>query len=103
MHPKLRASWEGFALEEILRAQQPDQAWFYAVHSGSELDLLMEIRGRSIGVEFKRADAPGVTRSMPLALADLALDTLWIVYPGTRSYSLDERITVRSLADCVHP
>jgi len=102
-NPKLGASWEGFALEEILRAQQPDQAWFYAVHSGSELDLLMEIRGRRIGVEFKRADAPGVTRSMRLALADLALDTLWVVYPGTRSYALDERITVRFLADCVHP
>ena len=102
-HPKLGASWEGFALEEILRAHQPDRAWFYAVHSGSELDLIMEIRGQRIGVEFKRADAPGITRSMRLALADLALDTPWVVYPGTRSYALDERITVRPLSDCVHP
>jgi predicted AAA+ superfamily ATPase len=102
-HPKLGASWEGFALEEILQARQPDQAWFYAVHSGSELDLLLEIRGRRIGVEFKRADAPHATRSMHLAIADTALDELWVVYPGTRSYSLDDRITVRPLSDCLSP
>jgi len=100
-HPKLGASWEGFALEEILQAQRPDQAWFYAVHSSSELDLLMELKGRRIGVEFKRADAPQATRSMHQAMADTALDELWVVYPGTRSYALDDRITVRPLADCI--
>ena len=100
-HPKLGASWEGFALEEILQAQQPDQAWFYAVHSGSELDLLMEIGGRRIGVEFKRADAPHATRSMHLSIADAKLDELWIVYPGTRTYALEKNITVRPLAECI--
>lgn len=102
-HPKLGASWEGFALEEILQAQQPDHAWFYAVHSGLELDLLMEIRGRRVGVEFKRADAPRATRSMHLAIADAALDELWVVYPGTRAYALSDRITVRPLRDCLVP
>ena len=102
-NPKLGASWEGFALEEILQAQQPDQAWFYAVHSGSELDLLLEMRGRRIGVEFKRADAPSATRSMHLAITDAALDELWVVYPGTRTYALDDKITVRPLADCIKP
>ena len=100
-HPKLGASWEGFALEEILQAQQPDQSWFYAVHSSSELDLLMEIGRRHIGVEFKRADAPHITRSMHLAMADTKLDELWVVYPGTRTYALDEKITVRPLAECI--
>lgn len=100
-HPKLGASWEGFALEEILRAHEPDQAWFYAVHSGSELDLLMEIRGVRIGVEFKRADAPRATRSMHQAIADTGLDELWVVYPGTHSYALDDRIAVRPLHDCL--
>jgi hypothetical protein len=100
-HPKLGASWEGFALEEILQAQQPDQSWFYAVHSGSELDLLMEIGGRRIGVEFKRADAPHAMRSMHLAIADTKLDELWVVYPGTRTYALDKKITVRPLVECI--
>ena len=100
-NPKLGASWEGFALEEIIQAQQPDQTWFYAVHSGSELDLLMEVGGKRIGVEFKRADAPTATRSMHLAITDLGLDELWVVYPGSRVYALDERIKVRPLADCL--
>lgn len=100
-HPKLGASWEGFALEEVIHAQQPGQVWFYAVHSGSELDLVMEVRGRRIGVEFKRADAPCLTRSMHIALEDAAVDELWVVYPGSRSYSLADRITVRPLSELV--
>ena len=102
-HPKLGASWEGFALEEILRAHRPDDAWFYAVHSGSELDLVMHSRGRRIGVEFKRADAPRLTRSMHIAMRDLELDELWVIYPGTRSYELADRATVRPLSDACVP
>ncbi|MDR1284560.1 MAG: ATP-binding protein [Opitutaceae bacterium] len=101
LHPKLGASWEGFALEEIVRAVAPDETWFYGVHSGSELDLFMLAGGRRIGVEFKRADAPGLTRSMKIALGDLELDELWVVYPGNRAYSLEERIRVRPLHECV--
>jgi uncharacterized protein len=102
-HPKLGASWEGFALEEIIQARQPDGAWFFAVHSGSELDLLMESHGKRVGVEFKRADAPAASRSMHLAIRDLGLDELWVVYPGTRAYALDEKIVVRPLSDFKEP
>lgn len=98
-HPKLGASWEGFALEEILRVTDPDEAYFWAVHSGSELDLLLFRHGRRIGVEFKRSDAPRMTRSMTIALADLQLDELIVVYPGTRPYSLAERVQVLPFAE----
>ncbi len=98
-HPKLGASWEGFALEEVLRAWRPDEAWFYATHAGAELDLLMLRDGRRLGVEFKRADAPRVTRSMHTALADLQLDHLWVVYPGTRRHALHERVEALALGD----
>jgi predicted AAA+ superfamily ATPase len=91
-HPKLGASWEGFALEEVLRAFRPDRAWFYAVHSGSELDLFFLHQGRRVGVEFKREDAPRVTRSMRVVQTDLRLDRLYVVYPGTRRYALDDGI-----------
>jgi hypothetical protein len=100
-HPKLGASWEGFVVEEVLRAYQPDRAWFYAVHSGSELDLLFESDLGRIGVEVKRSDAPGLTRSMLIALEDTGLTELWVVYPGKRSYPLHDRIMVRPLADCL--
>lgn len=100
-HPKLGASWEGFVIEELLQALRPDEAYFYAVHSGSELDLML-IRGkRRIGVEVKRADAPELTRSMHIARADLGLDELWVVYPGTRTYALNDHVTVLPLAQAL--
>ena len=91
-HPKSGASWEGFALEQVLRIAQPDEAYFWATHAGAELDLLMFKDGRRVGVEFKRADAPQLTPSMRIALADLALDALYVVYPGERRYRLHERV-----------
>ena len=100
-HPKLGASWEGFALEEVIHAHQPAEVCFYGVHSGTELDLLMIVDGHRIGVEFKRADAPRPTRSMHIAVQDLGLDQLWVVYPGPRTYPLADRITARPLADCL--
>jgi len=96
-HPKLGASWEGFVIEEIIRTQQPDEVNFYAVHSGSELDLLMRWGDRRVGVEIKRADAPRLTRSMKIAQQDLGLDELWVIYPGTRVYPLAEGIIARPL------
>ena len=91
-HPKSGASWEGFALDQILRIARPDAAYFWATHGGAELDLLMFKDGRRVGVEFKRADAPTLTTSMRVALADLELDALYVVYPGSRRYRLAERV-----------
>ena len=93
-HPRCGASWEGFALEQVLRLARPDEAYFWATHQGAELDLLMFKGTRRIGVEFKRADAPHVTRSMQITLHDLALDRLYIVYPGERRFELAPAIEV---------
>lgn len=87
-HPKLGASWEGFAVEEVIAAAQPDEAYFWATHAGAELDLLLLKGGRRIGVEVKRADAPALTPSMRTAARDLRLDRLIVLYPGTREYEL---------------
>lgn len=88
LHPKSGASWEGFALEQVLHVAQPDEAYFWATHAGAELDLLMFKHGLRVGVEFKRTDAPKMTASMHIALQDLKLDALYVVYPGERRYSL---------------
>ncbi|GAB3764175.1 ATP-binding protein [Ramlibacter monticola] len=87
-HPRAGASWEGFALEQVLRLAKPDQAWFWATHQGAELDLLMLRGSRRIGVEFKRADAPRVTPSMRIAIDDLKLDSLYVVYPGAQRFQM---------------
>jgi hypothetical protein len=100
-HPKVGASWEGYAVEEILKALRPDDAYFWATHNGAELDLLLFKDGRRIGVECKRADAPVLTPSMRIALADLKLDELHVVYPGERRYPLAKNVEVVPLAQMV--
>ena len=100
-HPKVGASWEGYAIEEVLKAFRPDEAYFWATHTGAELDLLLFKNGRRIGVECKRADAPTLTPSMRIALADLKLDRLHVLYPGERSYSLAKNVEVLPLAGFV--
>jgi predicted AAA+ superfamily ATPase len=87
-HPRCGASWEGFALEQVLRLAQPDEAYFWATHQGAELDLLMLKGTQRIGVEFKRADAPQVTRSMQIAGHDLRLDAMYVVYPGAQRFRM---------------
>ncbi len=100
-HPKLGASWEGYAVEEVLKALRPDEAYYWATHNGAEIDLVLFKKGRRIGVECKRADAPTFTPSMRIALADLKLDELIVVYPGERRYRLDKRVEVVPLAELV--
>ncbi len=97
-HPKVGASWEGFALEQILHHAQPEAAWSWGTHGGAELDLLMTRAGRRVGVEFKRSDAPVMTRSMHIALADLKLDAHYVVYPGSLRYPLADRVEAVPLA-----
>lgn len=97
-HPKLGASWEGYAIEEVLKIWDSAEAYFWATHQGAELDLLLLDEGRRLGVEVKRADAPRVTASMRIALDDLRLDHLTVLYPGESLYELDERISVVPLS-----
>jgi hypothetical protein len=97
-HPKLGASWEGFALEQVLGMVGARDAYFWATHGGAELDLLLILRGKRYGFEFKYADAPTKSKSMLVALEDLGLERLWVVYPGAREYALHEAISVVPLA-----
>lgn len=98
-HPKVGASWEGYAIEETLTLVRPHAAYFWATHTGAELDLLLMKRGRRYGVEIKFQDAPRLTPSMRIALADLRLEHLTVLYPGDQRYDLDRRVSVVPLAD----
>ncbi|MGQ0620435.1 MAG: ATP-binding protein [Panacagrimonas sp.] len=97
-HPKSGASWEGYALEQVLHAAQADASYFWATHNGAELDLLLLHKSRRYGVEFKRADAPTLSRSMQIALDDLGLERLTVIYPGEMRYSLADRVEVIPLS-----
>jgi predicted AAA+ superfamily ATPase len=93
-HPKLGASFEGYAIEEVLRAVKPAHAHFWGTHSGAELDLLLSKGGKRFGVEVKHVDAPRLTPSMRSALDDLGLERLTVIYPGQRAYALSDRVHV---------
>ena len=93
-HPRIGASWEGFALEQTLKEFSPSDAYFWSTHSGAELDLFFFFKGKRFGAEFKFNEAPKITKSMRTAMKDLQLDHLWIIYPGKHVYPADENITV---------
>lgn len=101
LHPKVGASWEGYAVEEVLKAIQPDEAYYWATHNGAEIDLVLFKNGRRIGVECKRSDAPKLTPSMRTAMTDIKLDYLYVVYPGERRYPLADGIEAISLAEFI--
>ena len=96
-HPKSGASWEGYVIEQVLAQAQPNEAYFWATHNGAELDLFLLKDGKRIGVECKRMDAPKLTPSMRVALADLKLDRLLVIYPGEQAYRLAEQVEVMPL------
>jgi predicted AAA+ superfamily ATPase len=96
-HPKAGASWEGFALEQVLAILRPRDAYFWASHQGAELDLMLELGGKRYGFEFKLSDAPTATKSMHIAVSDLKLRRLFVIYPGADEYSLDAHIEVLPL------
>ena len=99
-HPKLGLSWEGFAMEQIIRTLAADrEVFFYKAYSGAELDLLLIREGKRHGFEFKYMDAPRMTRTMHTVLRDLSLEKLFVVYPGALRYPMAEKIEAVPLSD----
>lgn len=92
-HPKSGASWEGYTIEETIKATDPDEVYYWATHSGAELDLVLVKDGRMFGVECKRVDAPKVTPSMRIALEDLKIEQIAVIYPGAKRYPLGHGVT----------
>jgi len=91
-HPKLGASWEGFVIEQILAGEPHDDAYFWATHQGAEIDLILRRGDRLFGVECKRVDAPRKTPSIRIAMEDLGLQRVAVVYPGDKRYPIAERV-----------
>ena len=99
-NPKLGASWEGFVIEQVIQHLnlRENETYFWKAHTGAELDLFFNKRGKSWGIEVKYNEAPTLTKSMISAIAELSLAHLWIIYPGKENYKLDKNISVISLA-----
>ncbi len=98
-HPKYGASWEGFAVEQILSMLDTRDAYHWATYSGAELDLLVFMHGKRIGFEMKCSEAPGMTKSICIAQDDLRLDMLYVIYPGALRYPISEKIEALPLGE----
>jgi predicted AAA+ superfamily ATPase len=98
-HPRSGASWEGFALEQIVQSLHPSQAYYWGVHGSAELDLLFMKQGKRYGIEIKFSEAPSITTSMRTAIDDLSLKHLWIVYPGRHAHDIDKKISLLPITD----
>ncbi len=97
-HPRVGASWEGFAIEQALAAEPHDEAFFWATHQGAEIDLILRRGDALYGVECKRADAPRITPSVRNALDDVGLSGVAILYPGAQRFRLSGRVEVVPLS-----
>jgi uncharacterized protein len=104
VYPRLGASWEGFALEEIIKAYdlQTDDCFFWSTQGGAELDLFCLHKGKRLGFEFKYTDTPRLTKSMHIASEDLKLDHLYLVHPHNRTFPLSENVTALGLQTLTH-
>jgi uncharacterized protein len=100
-HPKCGASWEGYVIEETIKATEPDEAYYWATYGGAEIDLMLIKNGRMFGVECKRIDAPRMTSSMRIAREELNLEQIAVVYPGNKRYALGDGITAVPLNEVV--
>lgn len=91
-NPHFGASWEGFALEQLVAILDlaPEESYFWATHGGAEMDLVVQRGGRLFGFEFKATEKPSVTHSMTIAQKDLGLEKVYLVYPGELSFPLRE-------------
>ena len=91
-HPKMGASWEGFVIEQLLKTEPHDQVFFWATHQGAEIDLILRRGDALYGVECKRTDTPRLTPSIRIALDDLNLKHVFVIYPGTQRFPLASRV-----------
>jgi hypothetical protein len=102
-HPRSGASWEGYAIEEVLKATAPDEAYFWRAHTGAELDLLLIKDGQRIGVECKRVDAPRLTPSLSTATQDLELERAFVIYPGIQEYAITDKVSALPISRLAGP
>jgi len=91
-HPKVGASWEGFVIEQLLRMEPHDEVFFWATHQGAEIDLILRRGDTLYGVECKRADTPRLTPSIRIALDDLKLKHVFVIYPGIKRFPLASQV-----------
>ena len=97
-HPVAGASWEGFVIEQLVKLIPGGDMYFWGTQSGAEIDLVLNIHGRSFGFEAKFSEHPTSTRSVYSAIESLNLEHVWMIHPGTKRYRINEKTTALPLS-----
>lgn len=100
-HPIYGASWEGFALENILSSISIWKPYFYRDSNGSEIDLILEKANKRIAVEFKVSTSPSISKRFYNSIRDVEANETWIVAPVSDTYKLKPNIFVTSLYELI--
>ena len=102
-HPVVGASWEAFAIENLLAVAPPGvHGYFYRTGGGAEIDLLIAFPGGELwAVEIKRSLTPRPDRGFHSACEDLRPARRFVVHPGEEPYPLGggiEAVPLQELA-----
>lgn len=99
-HPIAGASWEGFVIEQIAAALPASAVLgYYRTAAGAELDLVVQVQGRTLAFEIKLSSAPKPARGFWQALQDVKPERAFVVAPVQRGYDLGANVRVVGLAE----
>jgi len=101
-HPIAGASWEGFVMENLIRAApERTEASYYRTSAGAEMDLVLDFGGnRGIwAIEIKRSLAPKTGKGLHICINDIQPDKVFLVYPGEDRYVKGQGIEAIGLTE----
>jgi predicted AAA+ superfamily ATPase len=100
-HPVAGASWEGFAIENLVSAApEGTTPFFYRTTNGAEIDLLLEIPGRGLwAIEIKRGLSARPEKGFFGACEDVKPDRRFVVNSGHERYQASEGVETIGLTE----
>jgi predicted AAA+ superfamily ATPase len=101
-HSIAGASWEGYAIENIITELKKWSPSFYRTSNGSEIDLILEKGNTRVGVEFKLSSAPKIEKGTYNAMEDLGLDLIHVVIPKGEGEQIRQDLRIDSIASFVN-
>jgi hypothetical protein len=100
-HPIIGASFEGFAMENILAFAKNYEPSFYRTSAGAEIDLILRRGRRTLAFELKSSSVPRVSKGFWNALDDISPDEAYVVAPVKESYPMKGNVMVIPLQEII--
>jgi predicted AAA+ superfamily ATPase len=100
-HPILGASFEGFAMENILAFANDYEPSFYRTSAGAEIDLILRKGRRTLAFELKSSTVPRISKGFWNSLEDISPDKAYVVAPVEESYPIKGGVMVSPLQEII--